>query len=99
MSKQQTIELQKATRIHLVTTMAQPPNFNENGRFRRDDESNLGRAVDARDRRIGVLQRECERLKKELDRYRVKLDMLQKQVINGDVHRGRNSLRASEFDS
>lgn len=99
MSKQQTIELQKATRIHLVTTMAQPPNFNENGRFRRDDESDLGRAVDARDRRIGVLQRECERLKKELDRYRVKLDMLRKQVINGDVHQGRNSLRASQFDS
>ena len=80
--------------------MAQPPTFNENGRFISTSETFKGRGELAdRDRRIGVLQREIDGLKRELERYRIKMNMLRKQVIDGDVHRGRNSLRASEFDS
>ena len=79
--------------------MAQPPNFNENGRFGRNDKTNIGREIAARDKRIGVLQQKCERLQRELDRYRIKLSTVQRQVIAGDVHRGRNSIRASQFDS
>ena len=80
--------------------MAQPPTFNDNIRFgSRSEAASIGRGELAeRDRRIGVLQREVDALKRELERYRVKMDMLRKQVIEGDVHRGRNSLRASEFD-
>ena len=80
--------------------MAQPPTFNKNSRFGSSSETSIGRGeLAASDRKIGVLQREVDGLKRELERYRVKMNMLRKQVIDGDVHRGRNSLRASEFDS
>ena len=48
------------------------------------------------------MRRWCFELKRELERYCVKMNkmnMLRKQVIDGDIHQGRNSLRASEFDS
>ena len=71
--------------------MAQPPGFNES--------ENIKREMAARGKKIGVLQKECDRLKGELDKYRSKLNKLQGQVMSGEVYQGRNSLRASQFDS
>jgi len=80
--------------------MAQPHTFNKNGRFGSSSKTSIERGeLAASDRKIGVLQRDVDGLKRELEWYRVKMNMLRKQVIDGDVHQGRNSLRASEFDS
>ena len=48
--------------------MAQPPTFNENGRFGSSSETSIGRGeLAASDRKIGVLQREVDGLKRELE--------------------------------
>ena len=71
--------------------MAHPPGF--------DESEIIKREMAARGKQIAVLQKECDRLKGELVKYRSKLNKLRGQVMSGDVHRGRNSLRASQFDS
>ena len=79
------IGLQEATQKYcwLYDTMAQPPTFNKNSRFGSSSETSIGRGELAdRDRRIGVLQREVDGLKRELERYRVKMNMLRKQPYN-----------------
>jgi hypothetical protein len=57
--------------------MAQPPTFNDNISFgSRSEAASIGRGELAeRDRRIGVLQREVDVLKRELERYSVKMDI------------------------
>jgi hypothetical protein len=71
--------------------MAQPLGF--------DESKNIKREMAASGKKIAVLQKECDRLKGGLDKYQSKLNKLRGQVMSGDVHRGRNSLRASQFDS
>lgn len=80
--------------------MAQPPGFNENSKSNvGSGEENIRREMVARGKRITLLQRECERLKEELEKYRVKLNRLRGQVMSGDIHLGRNNLKANQFDS
>jgi hypothetical protein len=52
----------------------------------------------ARDKRITELQRECDKLKGDIEECHAKRRKLQQQLMNGDVHRGRNTLRTSDFD-
>ena len=53
----------------------------------------------ARELKIANLQGENERLKGELKECLERMRKLQRQVMNGDVHRGRNMLQTKEFDS
>jgi hypothetical protein len=70
--------------------MAQPPDFvNDTHR----------RMMRARDKRITELQKECDKLKGDIEEYHAKMRKLQQQLMNGDVHQGRNTLRTSDFGS
>ena len=63
------------------------------------DEGELKRMIRARDMKIAKLQGEKERIKGELDQCLERMRKLQRQLLNGDVHRGRNTLQTKEFDS
>ena len=58
--------------------MAQPPGF--------DESEIIKREMAVCGKKIAVLQKECDRLKGELVKYQSKLNKLQGQVMNGDVH-------------
>ena len=58
--------------------MAQPPGFNESEIIKKE--------MAAHGKEITVLQKECDRLKEELVKYRSKLNKLRGQVMSGDVH-------------
>ena len=53
----------------------------------------------ARELKIANLQGENKRLKGELKECLERMRKLQRQVMNGDVHRGRNMLQTKEFNS
>jgi hypothetical protein len=57
------------------------------------------RMMRAHDKRITELQKECDKLKGDIEEYPAKMRKLQRQLMNGDVHRGRNTLQTSYFDS
>jgi hypothetical protein len=70
--------------------MAQPPDFvNDTHK----------RMMRTRDKRITELQKECDKLKGDIEEYHAKMRKLQWQLMNGDVHQGWNTLQTSEFDS
>jgi hypothetical protein len=70
--------------------MAQPPDFvNDTHK----------RMMCACDKRITELQKECDKLKGDIEEYRAKMRKLQQQLMNGDFHQGQNTLRTSDFDS
>ncbi len=70
--------------------MAKPPDFvNDTHK----------RMMRARDKRKPELQKECNKLKGDIEEYRAKIRKLQRQLMNGDVHRGRNTLQTSDLDS
>ena len=71
--------------------MAHPPAEYEVGE--------LKKMMRARELKIANLQGENERLKGELKECLERMRKLQRQVMNGDVHRGRNMLQTKEFDS
>ncbi len=52
-----------------------------------------------RDKRITELQKECDKLKGDIEECHAKMRKLQQQLMNGDVHRGQNTLQTSDFDS
>jgi hypothetical protein len=70
--------------------MAQPPDF---------INDTQKRMIRARDMRITQLQSKNDKLKGEIEECRAKMRKLQQQLMNADVHRGRNTLRTSDFDS
>ncbi len=53
----------------------------------------------ARDKRLTELQKECDKLKGDIEECCAKMRKLQQQLMNGDIHRGQNTLRTSDFDS
>ena len=55
--------------------------------------------IRARELKIANLQGENERLKGELNECLKRMRKLQRQLLNGDVHHGRNTLQTKEFDS
>ena len=59
----------------------------------------LKKMIRARELKIANLQGENERLKGELNECLKRMRKLQRQLLNGDVHRGRNTLQTKEFDS
>ena len=59
----------------------------------------LKKMIRARELKIANLQGENERLKGELNECLERMRKLQRQLLNGDVHRGRNTLQTKEFDS
>jgi hypothetical protein len=63
------------------------------------DEGELKRMIRAREMKIANLQGENEWLKGELNECLERMRKLQGQLLNGDVHRGRNTLQTKEFDS
>jgi hypothetical protein len=70
--------------------MAQPPDFvNETHK----------RIMCTCDKRTTELQKECDKLKGDIEECRAKMRKLQRQLMNRDVHRGRNTLQTSDFDS
>jgi hypothetical protein len=69
--------------------MAQPPDFGY------DQPKKMIRAHDFR---IANLQSENDKLKGDIEKCRAKM-RIQQQLMNGDVHRGRNTLRTSDYDS
>jgi len=71
--------------------MAQPPTHYAYAEVRN--------MIRARELKLIKLQGENEKLKGEIIVYQAKMKKLQQQLLNGDVHRGRNTLRTSEFDS
>ena len=71
--------------------MAHPPAEYEVGE--------LKKMMRARELKIANLQGENERLKGELKECLERMRKLQRQVMNGDVHRGRNMLQTKEFNS
>jgi hypothetical protein len=70
--------------------MAQPPDFGYD---------QLKKMIRTRDFRIANLQSENDKLKGDIEERRSKMRKLQQQLMNGDVHRGRNTLRTSDYDS
>ncbi len=50
------------------------------------------------DKRITELQKDCGKLKGDIEEYHAKMRKLQWQLMNGDIHRGRNTLQTSDFD-
>lgn len=63
------------------------------------DEGEMKRMIRARDMKIAKLQGEKERIKGELDQCLDRMRKLQRQLLNGDVHHGRNYLQNKDFDS
>ena len=70
--------------------MAHPPAEYEVGE--------LKKMMRARKLKIANLQGENKRLKGELKECLERMRKLQRQVMNGDVHRGRNRLQTREFN-
>jgi hypothetical protein len=62
------------------------------------DEGELKRMIRAQDMKIAKLQGEKERIKGELDQCLDRMQKLQRQLLNGDFHRGRNYLQTKELD-
>ena len=58
----------------------------------------LKKMMRARDLKITNLQGENKKLKGEIKECLAKMRKLQRQLMNGDVHQGRNTLRTKEFD-
>ncbi len=56
------------------------------------------RMVRVSDKRITGLQKECDKLKGDIEGCRAKMRKLQQQLMNEDVHRGWNTLRTCDFD-
>ena len=69
--------------------MAQPPDFGYD---------QLKKMIRARDFRIANLQSKNDKLKGDIEECRAKMWKLQQQLMNVDVHRGRNTLRTSDYD-
>ncbi len=70
--------------------MAQPPDFvNDTHK----------RMMRARDKRINEHQKECGKLKRDIEEYRAKMRKLQQQPMNGDFHQRWNTWWNSDFDS
>jgi hypothetical protein len=59
----------------------------------------LKRMIQAQEMKIANLQEENKCLKGELKECLERMRKLQRQLLNGDVHRGRNTLQTKEFDS
>ncbi len=55
--------------------------------------------IRARDFRIANLQSKNDKLKGDIEECQAKMRKLQQQLMNGDVHRGRNTLRTSDYNS
>ncbi len=69
--------------------MAQPPDFvNESHK----------RMMRTCDKKITELQNKCDWLKGDFEECHAKIRKLPQQLMNGDIHRGRNTLRTSDFD-
>jgi hypothetical protein len=56
------------------------------------------RIVHVCDERITELQKECDKLKGDIEGCCAKMRKLEQQLMNGDVHQGRNTLRICDFD-
>jgi hypothetical protein len=69
--------------------MAQPPDFGNN---------QLKKMIRARDLRIVNHQSKNDKLKGDIEKCRAKMRKLQQQLMNGDIHQERNTLRISDFD-
>jgi hypothetical protein len=54
--------------------------------------------IRARDFRIANLQSKNDKLKGDIEECQAKMRKLQQQLMNRDVHRGRNILRTSDYD-
>ncbi len=65
--------------------MAQPPYVGHDTHMR---------MVCAHDKRITELQKECDKLNGAIEGCRAKMRKLQQQLMNGDIHQGRNTLTA-----
>jgi hypothetical protein len=52
------------------------------------------RMVRAHDKRITELQKECDKLKRDIEGCRAKIRKLQQQLMNEDGHQGQNTLTA-----
>jgi hypothetical protein len=59
----------------------------------------LKKMMRARELKIANLQGENKQLKGELKECLERMRKLQRQVMNGDVHQGKNMLQTKEFDS
>ena len=59
----------------------------------------LKRMLRAWEMKIASLEGENKHLKHELKECNERMRKLQQQLLNGDVHRGRNTLQTKEFDS
>ncbi len=70
--------------------MAQPPGFGYD---------QLKKMIRTRDFRIANLQSKNDKLKGDIEECRAKMRKLQQQLMNGDVHQLRNTLRTSDYDS
>jgi hypothetical protein len=70
--------------------MAQPPDLGY---------VQLKEMIRARDFRIANLQSKNDKLKGDVAECQAKMRKLQQQLMNGDVHQGRNTLRTSDYDS
>ena len=69
--------------------MAQPPDFMN------DTHKSMMRT---HDKRITELQKECDKLKGDIEEYCAKMRKTHQQLMNGDVHQGWNTLWTSDFD-
>jgi hypothetical protein len=69
--------------------MAHPPDFGYD---------QLKKMIRVRNFRIANLQSENDKLKGDIEECRAKMRKLQQQLMNGDVHQGRNTLRTSDYD-
>ncbi len=69
--------------------MAQPPDFGYD---------QLKKMIRAHDFRIANFQSKNDKLKGDIEECRARMRKLQQQLMNGDVHRGRNTLRTSDYD-
>ena len=69
--------------------MAQPPDFGYD---------QLKKMIRPHDFRIANLQSKNDKLKGDIEECRAKMRKLQQQLMNGDIHRGRNTLRTSDYD-
>jgi hypothetical protein len=69
-------------KLSCKANMAQPPDFvNDTHK----------RMMRARDKRINEHQKECGKLKRDIEEYRAKMRKLQQQPMNGDFHQRWNT--------
>jgi hypothetical protein len=69
--------------------MAQPPDFGYD---------QLKKMIRVRNFRIANHQSKNDKLKGDIEECQAKMRKLQQQLMNGDIHQGRNTLRTSDYD-